>query len=215
MSEAQVIASYPRSGSTWLRCVLFKLTRPGEDMDMEAVNSVIPTLEDDSEMLSSIQFPDYFKTHQLRCGQRIIHLHRHVGDVLVSYWHYLRKFNYEQRTLEEFLEDLDYGQEWRDHANHYFPCEVDISYEQLKNPKVIKQVIPDASLAQINKALTACAIDKLRVMEKHGFGSRPTGDPEIKFFRKGTTGQWKDLPLEIGETLIEKNHKELRMLGYL
>lgn len=219
MTTPHVIASYPRSGSTWLRFILTHLYYPGPDHDVNSVNKHIPAMEDWGGMVHSIPNPLFLKTHGLRSCQRVIHIHRHVGDALASEFYYKKKYDPEdRRTLTEFLFSDDFGSNWRKHADHYFPSFISLSYDEIGNPETIQKLtgMIDRTkyIEEVRKAIEKSSFDKMKVVEKKGFGIYPTGDPAIPFFRVGKSGQWKDWPSDLQKVLIQRNDIHLRVLGY-
>ena len=67
------IISYPKAGRTWLRMIMAKLL-DGEGYDTSRY-----------EMMPAFHFsPDEMKEHHNCDGLKIIFLHRHLGDVMVS-----------------------------------------------------------------------------------------------------------------------------------
>lgn len=222
-----IIASYPRSGSTWLRFILANFYYPDVEHTFETVNCHIPSIDDTVGMRKAIELPFIFKTHLLRHGQQIIFLHRHVGDVLISEWWYKRKIDPEEtRDLCEYMEAVDYGKGWREHIDFYFPCSRSIGYDELPHVAAIMGIIsplaaPPRSLENLVDALLMAiersSFDKLRAIEEEvGLGEGyPHGDPTIPFVRTGKSGQWRELPAEAQSLLIEKNYIQLKALGYL
>lgn len=213
--KPMIIASYPRSGSTWLRFILCNLFYPGGSHDFDSVNRHIPSIDDPDGMAHAVDVPIFFKTHGLKHSQRILFLHRHVGDALVSEWWYKRKYHSETRTLEDYLKEDDYGAEWRAHINHYFPCEKSIDYRSLGNPARVHILFPHMNFLDVARAVNASSFEAMQKAEEKGFGSYPVGDPEIKFVRKGVNDQWRELDVEIQHQIQNKNLSQLKMLRYL
>lgn len=210
-----IIASYPRSGSTWLRFILCNLLYPDIQHDFDSVNKHIPAIDNADDMKIAIEQPTFYKTHSLRHGQNIIHLHRHVGDVLISEYWYKQKFHADGMTLFEYLIVTDYGKNWRDSIDFYFPCAKSISYDQLEDCMRLKYLIGSYTIEEISAAIEKSSFSKMQKAEEKGFGIYPTGSPEIKFIRKGTTGQWRELDAQTQNRIIEKNYTQLKALGYL
>lgn len=215
MKIPRLIASYPRSGNTWLRFILCNLYFPDVEHDFASVNRLIPAIEDAGNVLNAVADPYFYKTHALRCGESVIFLHRHVGDVLISEWWYKRKFHEDTRPLLEFIIATNFGENWRLSVDHYFPALEMIGYDDLDKPEAIHQLCPDFSLEQIQIAIGKSSFGKMQKVEEKGFGTYPPGDPKIKFFRSGVSGQWKFFGAETIELLYLKNGPQLKVLGYL
>jgi hypothetical protein len=52
-----LIASYPRSGSTWVRFILSNLLHPEESHDFDSVNQIIPDIGDPQGLAASRKDP--------------------------------------------------------------------------------------------------------------------------------------------------------------
>lgn len=194
--------------------MLTYLLHPDKEHDFDSVNRYVPDIDDTAGIRNAYKDPIFYKSHALRHSQGVIFLHRHVGDVLISQWWYKRKFHKDERTLEEYMEQDDYGTDWRKHINHYFPCHRQIGYEELSDPDAIESIVPKFSSWSIKRALARCTFERMQALEERGFGAYPSGDPEIKFCRSGKSRQWLDLRENLQTIIIEKNLRELVMLGY-
>lgn len=210
------IASYPRSGSTYLRFILCNIFYPNIEHDFNTVNALIPTIESEAEV--NMHSPDariFYKTHEKR-NFVSAYLIRHVGDTLISEYYYQKKFYNITKTLEEWMEEDDYGNHWRDFVNHYFGCYV-IKYETLVESPAF--AVDDLLLklgyhsidAQSDDAVRKCDIAKIRELEKSaGFPNQ-----EQPFVRDGSVGQLESLSVEIKSKILAKNKRELILLNYL
>jgi estrone sulfotransferase len=208
-----IIASYPRSGSTWLRFVLCNLFHNDQEHDYNSVNQHIPPIDHDPGLLAGIDHPHFYKTHSYQYSTNILFLHRHVGDVLESEWWYKRKMWDEKRPLDQYLHDVDYGEEWRSYANFYYPALLNVRYGDLGDPDTYRRFATFSTTA-ILEAIRKSTFDKMQAAEEGGFGIYPSGDLKIKFCREGKSGQWKRWPAPWQQTLLEKNQIQLKKLGY-
>jgi estrone sulfotransferase len=213
-----ILASYPRSGSTWMRFILSNLFHPEVDHDFDSVNKHIPPIDYAPGLLEGIKEPYFFKTHGLTTASNVIYLYRHVGDVLISEFHYKRKMHADKRSLEGFLEECDYGQEWRAHVDYYFPAVKNVGYGEIGLVGTYRDlpfiVTGPSEETDIKAALNLSCFSKMRKLEERGFGSYETGDPSIPFCREGTSGQWHGLTPDLQRVILEKNATQLKMLGY-
>lgn len=214
-----IIASYPRSGSTWMRFILSNLFHPEVDHDFDSVNKHIPPIDYAPGLLEGIKEPFFFKTHGLTTAANVIYLYRHVGDVLISEFHYKRKMHADKRSLREFLHECNFGQEWRAHVDYYFPAVKNVAYEEIGLVGTYEDLLTERepvlqTEADIIAALNLSCFVKMRELEKKGFGSYPSGDPNIPFCREGTSGQWETLDPDIRKAILETNATQLKMLGY-
>lgn len=105
------IATYPRSGTTWMQMILYQMTSEGE-MNFQHISEVCPWFERsivtgrDLELLPS---PRVFKTHlrpYLLPRQPVRHLYvaRNGEDVAVSLYHFYRSHFGYKGTFPEFFE---------------------------------------------------------------------------------------------------------------
>ncbi|NEO72141.1 hypothetical protein [Moorena sp. SIO3H5] len=149
----------------------------------------IPTIESKAEMRESVSNPLYFKTHQLRHSKNVIFLHRHVGDCLVSEWNYHRDVYNERLDIGDWLERVNYGENWRKMVDWYFPCKATSFYDLISR---ITSEMPAEGLPSF--------------LELHE--ENPT------MFRSGKIDEWKDLDPIIQEKIIENNWLQLKLLNY-
>ena len=208
-----IIASYPRSGSTWFRFVLCNLIYHPEEMTFGKVNKLIPPIDHPPGLLAGIHRPRFFKTHGMHAASHLVYLHRHVGDVLESEYWYKKKMYGEARSFTDFLKEVDYGEQWRQHVDFYFPAMCNISYEEIALPETYV-VFTNSTLMSIKRAIDKATFERMRELEKQGFGDYPSGDLSIPFCRVGQSGQWLQWKKELRDTLLEKNAVQLKMLGY-
>lgn len=212
-----LIASYPRSGSSYLRFILCNIFYPHIEHDFDTVNKHIPAIDDVNNLKDCIGDTVFYKTHSFRSGQNIIYLHRHVGDVLISEYWYKQKFHKEDKTMHEWLIENKYGEFWRASVQHYFPCRYQLAYKDINNSVELGKLpyVSEKSQEDIQWAIHKSSLDKMRQAEEKGFGIYPTGDTEIKFCRKGTSDQWRELDEQTQKRIIDRNYSELKMLNYL
>lgn len=124
-----IIASSPRSGSTYFRFILCNLLYEGTH-DFDSVNRLIPTIQSEIEMRSA-KVPIFVKTHE-KYNYASCFLHRHVEDKLVSEYFYQKHFYGETKSIEDWIQANDYGVQWRELANFYIGC-YSIRYDDLIN----------------------------------------------------------------------------------
>ena len=210
MKTPTLIASYPRSGSTYLRFLLTNLLYPDQDHDINSVNKHIPTIESKEEVLQGISSPRFYKTHELRNPANSILLHRHVGDCLVSEYHYHKDYHDYEGSMSDFLKEVDYGNNWRCMIDHYYPCR-SVSFDYLiKKPVYALRAISD--MAKIYPPGCSWVQQYEKVVEKCNFDYLQKQDNT--FFRSGKVDQWKKLNAKTREKILEKNWMHLKILGY-
>jgi hypothetical protein len=171
------LASYPRSGNTWLRFMIEQATgQPSGSVYQDRI------LRRGAEGV-------VIKTHKLDSDQytAAIHLLRNPFDAVESRFHWKAEINPEE-SLAWGEHILKASEQWRDHTIHWLnaACPVyRIRYEDLHQDTAgqlrallrwLKYDLPDARIAEV---VEAARIENLRSI-----------DAEIgqKFFRRGTVG---------------------------
>nr|GME03733.1 flavonol 3-sulfotransferase-like [Ipomoea batatas] len=216
-----LLASYPKSGTTWLKALLFSIVNRAtynvDDMMHPVLNS------NPHELIRS-------------SSCRIVYVFRDPKDVLVSYWHFLYKLRPKESSsisLQEAFNQFSrgastYGPYW-DHVTSYYKASIQfpnkvffVRYEDLKTETVfhVKRLAEfvgwpfseeEENEGVVQKITDLCSFDKLSNLEvnKNGsllIGKLPTGRTvsviNNVFFRKG----------EIGDS---KNHLSEEMRGIL
>lgn len=141
------LASYARSGTTWLQMIVYQLTSDGST-DFNHITEPIPYLERALPLgrdLNLLPSPRIFKTHwrysQIPKGPyKRIYIARDGKDVLVSCFHFFRDHSTFKGTFEEFYKQFMAGAapsgswfrhvgEWSAHAAD--PNVLFIRYEDL------------------------------------------------------------------------------------
>lgn len=124
------IASFPRSGTTWLQMALYQLTTPGE-MDFEHISKVSPYFERSlyrDRDLSHLASPRLFKTHwrwEKFAGMpgRFIYIARDGMDVLASFYAFNCSHEGYGRSFDQFTDDFiagrNLGGSWFEHLRSW------------------------------------------------------------------------------------------------
>jgi hypothetical protein len=122
-----LVATYPKSGTTWGQQIVHGLRSRGA-MDFEEISMVVPWIET-APLLGidldapQVAAPRAFKTHLpwdlVPKGGRNIYIVREPGDVLVSFYHFLEGMTFEEGSidldtfaLELFLARSPAGRYW-------------------------------------------------------------------------------------------------------
>lgn len=197
-----IIASYPRSGSTYLRFLICNLDFPDREHDFDSVNKLIPTLESVEEMALSNSF-GYYKTHE-KINYASHCLYRHVKDVLRSEYKYHVNFQGETKSFDQWIEEMDYGNNWREFVNFYFGIQawfyddlISDTFNFLKYFVLKKQTIYSDDIKRIELAIQKSSKEKVSSLNQKFI------DPDLP-----------ELTREIENKILEKNWRELKMLGY-
>ena len=137
------LASYPRSGNTWLRRMLHELLLD-EPSDLQKIRFSIPDIHNKWDIFNIKQAPTNFvKTHfpYTNYCKKVIYLIRNPLDVIYSYWNLEKKANQSVLSLDQIIERETtfgglYGR-WDKHIISYLNSELSpqkilfIHYEKL------------------------------------------------------------------------------------
>lgn len=215
------MASYPRSGNTWVRRLVTDVILQGEGFNTEAKlpihqNNVIPIIRKNVGKYEidpgiSLTRP-LIKTHdEYATGLEYVFFYRDPTDCLVSYYHYKLRIEKQREAVSKMGIDKfcrDTYPEWESHFESYMlraeALKFIFSYEELlaDTVKVLKEI---CSAAEVNwtdqiieKAVENQAFEKLSAMEESGEKAK-----KGKFFRKGSSGSG-------AEELAEATYQEIQ-----
>ncbi len=231
------VASYPRSGSTWLRFQLHHALT-GKESDFEAVNNRIPDVGGHGQApLLLPQEGRLVKTHELPrpSYHRSIYLVRDPRDVCLSEFSYMRMRGLTDESLESFVKRfLDSGVNsfgsWCTHVSawlrHAESSQVLlIRYEDLRADGVnelekVMAFLGTESKVALEEVSAAASVASMRRSEEL---SRQAGDgavsavrSDIRFIRSGKVGGWQEgiEPL-LRDRFIDRLDALLTRLGYV
>lgn len=189
------VATYPRSGTTWMQLMLHLLARPpaeGGEVEFAHIDEVCPWFERSlatgrlrPEDLQRLPSPRIFKTHLPRqwlpARGRFVVIVRDPADVLVSYHALYRAYLGYTGTLDEFVGrfvdgDVQYGSYWthvRGWQRHAGQGDVlVVRYEALRaDPTAeLRRVARFAGLpdddASIAAAVEGASLPRMKAMEE-------------------------------------------------
>nr|GME03735.1 flavonol sulfotransferase-like [Ipomoea batatas] len=233
-----LLASFPKSGTTWLKALLFSIVNRAtfnhDDMMHPLLNS------------SPHELVHWLEIRSSSC--RIVYVFRDPKDVLVSYWHFFNKMRPKesssislQEAFNQFTRGASpYGPYW-DHVTSYYKASIQfpnkvffVRYEDLKTETVfhVKRLAEfvgwpfseeEENEGVVQKITDLCNFDKLSNLEvnKNGsllIGKLPTGRTvsiiNNAFFRKGEIGDPKNhLSEEMRETLDQITDDKFNEVG--
>lgn len=205
--DDQFLVSFPRSGNTWMRHLLFDViagSRPELERP-ERLEAILPTVhkfEPDDPLLAKFGLTTrILKSHNIAdlLGRRMVYIFRDPADSLVSYYHFFRKIGEEAGPADLDKFTLRYLPAWVDHLEL-------AEWQQKKYPAqtclVTYEQMHEAPLESLEKAvrflglsapreLLASAVEKNRFAQvqarEAGTGAEPARKADC-FFRKGRTG---------------------------
>ncbi len=202
------LASYPRSGNTWIRFLLYQLTT-GQAGEWPAVNAAIPYVGEHHQARPLLADGGrLFKTHENdpRYYQRAIYLVRDPRDVVLSEHRHTRMFGNFDGELDAFVETFVKGQvhglgTWAAHARGWLEASRNeghvlvVRYEDLRaepHPQVTRVArfldLPTDE-ETIARAIADNTIERMRRKEA-GAGFQKT-DQALSHVSKGQVEGWR------------------------
>lgn len=238
LSENDVlIASFPKTGSTFTRFVLANVVNQQDGnfdlVDFYSLGKILPEChKDDLQTFhrGGRDLPRFVKTHDLRSSNvlyslpKVIYVMRDPRDTMISYFNYSsrRKKNRFCGDFLTFVHDETFGMpaynrhvsEWFDKAGWIFKYD-DL---MLRPQAVFEQFFRDISISGISSEQLGLAIsnsmpEKLKRVEE--VASRPgheeNFDSEFKFVRNASVNQWiTELPMAEADQVWELSSSTLK-----
>ena len=236
------LASYPKSGNTWLRFILGHYLSE-DKVDFSNCHKIIPDFDANPQDIALVKNnPVFAKSHSSYQPdfKKAIYIYRDGRDVSVSYFYHLKgKKTFAQNVLfPEFFWDYfmtgkvfcgDWGkhvESWLDQAGNDI---LFTSYEKLKNDtfgqmKRLLQfsgvIIDPNRLKQAidNSSVTEMSNAEKKHKEKYGTYSleqKTTFAEDFNFVRKGVVGDWRSYYDEkMLKAFEEKYGSLMRRLNY-
>lgn len=234
-SKDALLASYLKSGNTWLRFMLAELFL-GRDPEWEDVDQVIPYVGENRGALEV--FPGsgrMFYTHDTASGpcQRIVYLVRDVRDVVLSEHRWVIRGGTE-RDLDEHVRDFVAGRShifgsWTDHVNYWLDSETAqrgdlllVHFEDLRaDATAVLTQITDflgvrSSHGEIVASVDDHTLERMREKEDRAPASvLRRHDTEERFVGEGGVGHWRAKLTDEQTAIIEASTgTTLARLGY-
>lgn len=194
------LASYPRSGSAWLRFLLFEMT--AGDASFEAIGRAVPYVG--RHRAAPALLADggrIIKTHEpfLGCYRRAIHLVRDPRDVVLSYFGFMQRIGKlvirpaddERASLDRFIDSCLAGRvdahgtwqthvlSWRAAADARASDILAVRYEDLRSDPVGGVRLMAEWLGVMLSAERAadvverCSLERMRSAEAHALAHTP------------------------------------------
>ena len=211
-----ILASYPKSGNTWVRFIWANMVSlmefDGREVDFHRIDSEFAA-EYDSHTYECIHYnslPRLVKTHR-RYDKRFeknrsIYIYRFPGDTMLSYYEYkiAQKGGIDAEvSFSEFIRDKNYGiPAWCRHVAGWLGSATKaITYESMKTDDV--QTMNNALQALgitvhasvVEEAVKRSSFSRMRELEEEkGRPSQEDGrfDENYKFTNKGRVGEWEE-----------------------
>ena len=235
------IVSYPRSGNTWTRFLLANLLHRDQPATFLNIEQLVPDAEAQSNRyLKKVARPRFIKTHEYfdHRYQKVIYIVRDPRDVVISYFHFQRKYGHiaDNYSLPAFVEDFvkrpvsgDWGS-WGENVGSWVgtrlgsPQFLLIRYEDLVAQVKIELervcrflgISPDPSL--LNQTIERSSAQQMKEMEKkqaEQWVSTKGKRSDIPFVRSASSGGWRKTLSAESVAIIESAWGDLMArLGY-
>ncbi|MBZ0172867.1 MAG: sulfotransferase domain-containing protein [Phycisphaerales bacterium] len=197
------LASYPKSGNTWMRSLLEAAT--GEQLGSK-YNDKVMRREREGIAIKTHGSDSFAYTDA-------IHIVRNPFDAIWSFYKWSNEFRGQHVEWERFCPSA--ATQWDRHTRHWLSVGVPtvfLSFEDLRAEpvrelsRVIEFLGRDVSDERLAEAVEACGIDKLR---------KANADAAGKFFRGGSIGKGLehfDAPAR--ELVLRVTGETMRRVGY-
>lgn len=235
------VVSYPRSGNTWLRMIITHIVSGGRPMGLADMDACVPDIyKSSSTRLEEIQSPRILKSHSAATTAypSVIYCLRDPRAVCVSYYNYQIRIGAIERTesiglfVDRFLSSKLFPfATWEAHVLGW--CEshapqdsrwLFIRYEDIalfpgdiirKIADFLKTPLDEGGINDVTK-LTS--FERLHLLERGDHEWQEIDrivNPEVPFFRKGSTTSWKDVQDLAALSKIEEAYFEsMKTFGY-
>jgi hypothetical protein len=210
------LATYPRSGTTWICCVAAELLFQISPKSLTEIDSIVPdvhALPEKSAVPAASQY--LVKSHFPLNGappfgeyRRVIYMVRDPRDVMLSYHRYSRFLSKYPGDLKEFARDWTAGRiwpcSWQEHVNSWLaprsrvpPFELtvlryeDFVADPIGQTAVLAKVLGvDPGRTRIEEIVADTSSDRMRERESEGKNGI---SPEFNFIGAAKAGNWEQL----------------------
>jgi len=226
------VASYPRSGSTWLRFLLMEILA-GRSSEFGKVDEVIPDVGRHSEAPALLPGPGrLIKTHQPYRSdcRKAVFLVRDLRDVVMSEYAYQQALGWAEGGLEEYLPRFLEGKvnpfgSWQNHALSWMDSPLSnqgdlllVRFEDLRRNtaetlcKILEFYGVTPEHGKIEAAIENNSLDRMKEKEKR---NPQKASKRGRFVRSGAVGGWRQALSEDQLRLITQYAgKVMERLGY-
>lgn len=236
------LASYPRSGITWVKFILFEILS-GQEAEFNNVSTAIPLLGEQYKALPLLpQRNRLIGTHEVWRTEykKVIYLVRDAKDVALAEYAFHKWKELERKDFDDYLMKFLLGKShgfgfpsWVEHVNSWLGATnvlggniLIVKYEDLRQntevmiAKMLSFLDVTVNKDTIRNAIENNSIEKMRAKEdkvKDTFfrDRRKTYSDDLRFIRKGQVGGWRESLNEIQVQRINKYAGQtLSLLGY-
>jgi hypothetical protein len=222
------MASYPRSGSTWLRFLLFEILA-GQSGEFETIGRAIPYVG--RHRRAPELLPNggrLIKTHEpyREAYRKAVYLVRDVRDVVVSEHSYEKMRGYYDKNLDAFVADFLTGRvhglgSWADHVNSWLGpgptqgADVHvIKFEDMRQniegtiAGVLDFLGTSVDIGVIREAIRNNSIERMREKEDRAQIDKAKKYQHLRLVREGSIEGWRQTLTDHQVQLIERQAEE-------
>ena len=234
-SRDAFIASYPRSGNTWLRFVLFDILAPGQTAGFNEVNHIIAEVGLHGPALPLLPGGGrLIKTHEpyRKQYQKAIYLVRDVRDVVLSEFAYQKALGWISDDFDRFLREFLRGEvnpftPWHRHVPGWMDSPLAgtsnfllIKFEDMRRntDQVVNDVLNFLGVVvdpqTVRDAVANNTVQRMQEKEQHSpqlsdTAPKSNGSEESRFIRSGSVGGWRNRLTDLQVEMIEHHAGEV------
>jgi Sulfotransferase domain len=236
------IVSYARSGNLWTRFLVANLIHPNLEVRLSNIERLVPdTCNQSSRALKRVPRPRFIKSHQYfdHRYKKIIHVVRDPRDVVISYYHFQRKYRHiaDNYPLERYVDDFLHGRlgsdewgTWNENVASWMMTRGDdpgflaLRYEDMildphrevsRIAEFLRVEITPARLDQVIALSSGDHLKKLEKQEADVWVGTKGRRQDIPMIRLATSGAWRtDLPAECVAKIEAAWGKIMTAVGY-
>jgi hypothetical protein len=233
-SHDVLIASYPRSGSTWLRLMLYDVLT-GEPSGFDVVNQAIPYVGRQRRARPLLpKGGRLLQTHERLPGRgiRVVYVVRDMRDVLVSEYRAQRRAGTQLNSLDEFVRNFLKGQvhefgSWQEHVSSWLSASRHadmflLRYEDLrvateaKMRELLQFLDLQTPAPKISAAIQSNSLERMQKKEATASPAAfATVDQGLRFVGEGLVEGWRRrLTPEQVQAIERESGSLLSHLGY-
>ena len=223
------LASFPKSGNTWLRYILARAMYPESQINQENLQHYFPTVyRNSAQEIRKMSSPRYIKTHSpfFSLYPKSIYIIRDYRQVVVSAWHHAKNKSNFTGTIHEFIDSklLNVFGPWHWHVTEALNFQESnpdkilvLRYETMLNDseKCVNDILRFTEIQSIiptSEIIEKTRFGRLQELEKNG-----GQNPEQLFFRSGTNNDWEKIAdKSLEEKIMDQSVVEvMKRCGYL
>lgn len=231
------LSSYPRSGTTWLRFLLFE-TLTGDSSGFGLMRTAIPSVGKQEGARPVLEHGGkVIQTHEPYCDRdrRVIYVVRDARSVVASEFKWQQRSGYFAGSFDRFVGDFVDGRcnpwgSWGDHVEYWRHSEAArnghlmvVRYEDLRSNtfEVFNEAVGflgakvDGDI--VRRAIESNSLEGMRAKEDEAEleGRRRSARPDIRFINTGSVAGWRDkLTPDQAKLIEERFGQTLRSLDY-